>query len=101
VKPHWAVVLTILLGGCVSTKTVVQNRFSTERGCLKDRVRVDDPEGTLYRVRGCDEETTYVCGAVAALKGGVECVERGLPNPPAYQERARPVMPPPDPNIPP
>ena len=94
------VAIAVLLGACVSTKNVVRSRFATEQDCPEDRVVVDEEGGTQYRARGCDKETTYVCGAVAGFRGGVQCVQENLPNPPGYRERDRPVLPPPDPRVP-
>jgi hypothetical protein len=90
-----------LLCSCVTTTDVVRSRFAKEQSCPEDQVRVDEAGGAQYRARGCDKETIYVCDHVAAFKGGVECVQQGLPNPPAYRERAPPVLPPPDPGLPP
>jgi hypothetical protein len=91
-----------LLCACVSTQSVVRSRFAEEQGCPEAQVAVDEEGGTQYRARGCDKETTYVCGAVAtAFKGGVQCVQEGLSNPPGYREPDRPILPPPDPKIPP
>ena len=50
---------------------------------------VDEAGGTQDRARGCDKETTYVCGSVAAFKGGVQCAQEGLGNPPGYRENDR------------
>ena len=61
---------------------------------------VDQEGATQYRARGCAKETAYVCSSMAVMKGGVECVEEGLPNPRGYREPDRPVVPPPDPRIP-
>jgi hypothetical protein len=91
--------IALELGACVSTTSVVRSRFAVEQGCPESQVDVDAEGGTQYRARGCDKETIYVCGAVAGFKGGVQCVQEGLPNPPGYRERERPVMPPPDPRI--
>ena len=55
--------------------------------------------GTRYRAHGCAKETTYVCGAVAAFKGGVQCVEEGLPSPSGYRDPDRSSLPPPDPRM--
>jgi hypothetical protein len=90
----------LLLCDCVSTTSVVRSRFSVEQNCAENQVVVDEAGGTKYRARGCDKETVYVCSAPAAAKGGVQCVEEGLPNPPSYRERDRPVLPPPDPRVP-
>jgi hypothetical protein len=87
------------LAACVSTASVIRSRFATEQKCPEDEVAVDESGGTQYRARGCDKETTYVCGAVAAFKGGVQCVQQGLPSPPGYREHDHPVLPPPDPRI--
>jgi hypothetical protein len=84
---------------CVSTTSTVRSRFATERGCPGDQVTVTAEGGTQYRARGCDKETVYVCGSVASFKGGAQCVEQGLPNPPGYREPEHPVLPPPDPRI--
>jgi hypothetical protein len=88
-----------LLGACVSTTSVVRSRFATEQGCPEDQVAVDEEGGTQYRARGCGKETTYVCGAVAGFKGGVQCVQEGLASPPGVREPDRPVLPPPDPRV--
>jgi hypothetical protein len=90
-----------MLCHCVSTTSVVRSRFAVEQNCPENQVAVDEAGGTRYRARGCDKETAYVCGAPTALKGGVQCVEEGLPNPPSYRETDRPVLPPPDPRVPP
>jgi hypothetical protein len=90
----------LLLASCVSTTSVVRSRFAKEQGCPENQVVVDEARGSLYRARGCDAETTYACSGVAGIRGGVECVQEWLPNPPAYREPARPVLLPPDPRIP-
>ncbi len=95
------IAIALLPCACVSTSSVVRSRFAADQGCPEDQVVVDEEGGTEYRARGCEKQTTYVCGAVAAFKGGVQCVEEGLPNPPRYRERDRPVLPPPDARIPP
>jgi hypothetical protein len=89
-----------LLSSCVTTTDVVRSRFAKEQSCPEDRVQVDEAGGAQYRARGCDKETVYVCTSVAAFKGGAQCVQQGLPNPPDYRERERPVLLPPDPAIP-
>jgi hypothetical protein len=94
-------VFALLLGACVSTTGVVRSRFATEQNCAEDQVTVDQTGAEQYRARGCGQETTYVCGSVAALKGGVQCVQQGLSGPPGYREPERSVLPPPDPRIPP
>jgi hypothetical protein len=91
----------MLLCSCTSTTSVVRSRFATEQGCPEEHVVVDEPGGSLYRARGCEKETTYACSSVAAFKGGVQCVEEGLPNPPGYREPDRQPLPPPDPRVPP
>jgi hypothetical protein len=91
--------ILLLLASCVSTTSVVRSRFAVERGCSEDQVVVDEEGGAQYRARGCEKEATYVCSAVAGFRGGVQCVEEGLPNPPGYHERDRPVLPPPDPKV--
>jgi hypothetical protein len=96
----WFVVaVPLLVCACVGTTSVVRSRFAVAQDCPEDQVVVDQEGATQYRARGCEKETAYVCSATAAMKGGVECVEEGLPNPPAYREPDRPVMPPPDPRI--
>lgn len=91
----------VLLTSCVSTTSVVRTRFAKEQSCPEGNVTVDLEGGSLYRVRGCDKETTYVCGSVAGFNGGVQCAEEeGLPSPPAQRDPGRPVLPPPDPRIP-
>ena len=89
----------LLLCGCVSATSVIRSRFATEQSCPEDQVVVEEGDSTHYRARGCDKETTYVCSAMAAFKGGVQCVQQGLPSPPGYREPERPVFPPPDPRI--
>lgn len=92
--------IALLLGACVSTTSVVRSRFATEQDCPEDQVTVDEEGGTQYRARGCNKETTYVCGSVAAaFKGGIQCVQEGLASPPGAREPERPVLPPPDPKI--
>jgi hypothetical protein len=98
---RWWVCAVPLLCACVSTTSVVRSRFAVEQGCPEDRVVVDEQGGTLYRARGCEKETIYACGAVAAFRGGAQCVQEGLPNPPGYREPDRAVLPPPDPRLPP
>ncbi len=95
-----AAALGSLLSSCLSTTDVVRSRFATEQSCPKDQVRVDEEGGTQYRARGCDKEAVYVCDKVAAFKGGVECVQEGLRNPPGYEEREKPPSPTPDPAVP-
>ena len=90
---------TLWLGACVSTTSVVRDRFATEQSCPEDQVMVDQPGAEQYRARGCDKETRYVCGSAAAFKGGVQCVQEGLSGPPGYREPERPVLPPPDAKI--
>jgi hypothetical protein len=90
----------VLLTSCVSTTSVVRTRFAKEQSCPEDDVTIDLEGGPLYRARGCDKETTYVCGSVAGFKGGVQCVEEGLPSPSAQRDPDRPVLPSPDPRIP-
>jgi hypothetical protein len=91
--------IALLLGACVSTTSVVRSRFATEQGCPEDQVTVDEEGGTQYRARGCNKETTYVCGSVAGLQGGVQCVQEGLASPPGVREPDRPALPPPDPRV--
>jgi hypothetical protein len=79
----------------------VQSRFAAEQNCPEDQVTVDQIGGEQYLAHGCDKETTYVCGAVAAFRGGVQCVQQGLAGPPGSREGERPALPPPDPRIPP
>jgi hypothetical protein len=99
VKRLWLLAIAILLGGCVSTTSVVQERFAKEHGCPKESVVVGELEGTRYGVRGCDKEAICVCSnTLGAFKGGVQCVEQGLPTP-AYRERDNPAPPGPDPGI--
>jgi hypothetical protein len=90
--------MTLLLG-CVSTTSVVRTRFAKEQSCAEADVTVDQASATEYRARGCSAETTYVCSAAAAFKGGVQCVQQGAPSPPGYREPERPVLPPPDPRV--
>ena len=90
----------LLLASCVSTTSVVRSRFAKEQGCPESQVIVDETSATEYRARGCEKETAFVCTAASAFRGGVECVEQGLPAPPGYREANHPVLPPPDPNIP-
>jgi hypothetical protein len=78
----------------------VRSRFATEQRCPENEVTVAEWSGTRYLARGCEKETTYVCGAVVNFKGAVQCMEAGLPNPPGYRERERPVLPTPDPRMP-
>ena len=95
----WIIIATLLCA-CVSTTSVVRSRFAEEQGCPEDQVVVDEGGGTHYRARGCEKETTYVCGSTAAFnRGGIQCVQEGLPNPPGYREREHPVQPMPDPRI--
>jgi hypothetical protein len=94
------IVVAPLVCACVSTHSVIRARFAKEQSCPEDLVAVDEEGGTQYRARGCDKETTYVCGSVAAFKGGVQCVQQDLPNPPGYREPDRSVLPPPDPKMP-
>jgi hypothetical protein len=91
--------IVLPLGACVSTTSVVRSRFAVEQNCPEEQVRVDDWDATKYRARGCQKETTYVCSAVAGFKGGVQCVEEGLPSPPGYRAPDRLLLPPPDPRI--
>ena len=91
--------VSLLLSSCVSTTSVIRTRFSNEQTCPEDRVLVDEEGPTRYRARGCEKEAAYVCSSAAAFKGGVQCVQEGLPNPPAYREPEHPAQPPPDPRI--
>ena len=94
--------MALVLGGCVTTRSVVRDRFAKEHGCPEEKVTVDEPAGARYGVRGCDEEATYVCtNTLIAFKGGAQCIEQGLPNPPDYRARESQALPPPDPRIPP
>jgi hypothetical protein len=88
--------IVLPLGACVSTTSVVRSRFAVEQDCPEDQVLVDAWGGTKYRAHGCEKETTYVCGAVADFKGGVQCVEEGLPSPHGYREPDRSTLLPPD-----
>jgi len=90
----------VVLTSCVSTTSVVRTRFAKEQSCPENHVTIDLEGGSLYRARGCDKETTYVCGSVAGFKGGVQCEEERLPSPPAQRDPDRPVLPPPDPRVP-
>jgi hypothetical protein len=89
----------LLLSGCTSTTSAVRTRFAAEQGCPEDRVTVDEEGGALYRARGCDKEATYACSGVGGFKGGVQCAQEGLANPPGYREPDRPTLPPPDPKL--
>lgn len=91
--------VVLSLGACVSTTSVVRSRFAVEQDCAENQVVVDAWGGTRYRARGCEKETTYVCNAVADFKGGVQCVEEGLPHSAGYREPDRSTLPPPDPRI--
>ena len=94
--------LSPLLCACVSTTSVVRTRFANEQSCPEDQVVVDDDGATHYRARGCEKEASYVCSAgAAASAGSIQCVEQGAPNPPGYREPDRPIVPPPDPRMPP
>ncbi len=85
----------------MSTKSVVQDRFAKEHGCPAQNVTVEEPAGARYGVHGCDTEATYVCShTLAAFRGGVQCVEQGLPSPPGSSEGNKAVPPPLDPRIP-
>jgi hypothetical protein len=84
----------------VSTTSFVQGRFAKEQSCPKDQVTVDEPLYQRYRAHGCGKETTYVCNSTGGFRGGIDCVEEGLQNPPAYRDREHPNIAPPDPNIP-
>ena len=99
-SPSW-LGTALVLCSCTSTTSAVRTRFATEQGCPEDRVVVDEEGGYLYRARGCDKETTYVCGSVAGFKTGAQCAEEGLPSTGGDRERDRPPLPPPDPRIPP
>jgi hypothetical protein len=90
----------LLLASCVSTTSVVRSRFARDQGCPEDQVTVDEASATEYRARGCEKETTFVCSAPSAFRGGVQCVEQGLPAPPGYREAEHPVMAAPDPRVP-
>jgi len=90
--------VSVTLSACVSTTSVVRSRFSVEQHCPEDVVTVSD-QGLQYTARGCNAETTYVCSAAAAARGGVQCVEEGIPSAPAYRDREHPVLPPPDPRV--
>src|SRR5882672_10980244 len=68
-----------LLCACVSTTSVVRSRFAEEQGCPEDQVAVDEAGGTQYRARGCEKETTYVCGAAAAFRGWFSASRKGSP----------------------
>jgi hypothetical protein len=64
---------------CASTASKLQARFAREQACPADLVRVSDEGGQVYRARGCDRSTEYICESFAGMgdpsKG---CRERGL-----------------------
>jgi hypothetical protein len=94
------VLVAPLLCACVTTTSVVRSRFAEEQGCPEDQVAVVEGGGTRYRARGCEKETTYVCGSTAAFnRGGIQWVQEGLPDPPGYREHDRPSPLGPDPRI--
>ncbi len=95
----WISVALFGLASCVTTTSVVRSRFAKEQSCPVDRVTVDGPFAQRYRAHGCDREATYVCTSTGGFKGGGECVEEGLPNPPGYRDREHPNIAPPDPNV--
>jgi len=71
--------IALLLCACVSTTSVIRSRFAAEQNCREDQVVVDEEGGTQYRARGCEKETTYVCGAAAAFRGGFSASRKGSP----------------------
>ncbi len=94
------IAFALLPTACVTTTSVVRDRFATEHRCPAAEVAVAEDSATRYRARGCEHEAAYVCSAGAAFRGGVQCVEEGIANPPSYREPDRSTMPPPDPRVP-
>jgi hypothetical protein len=71
-----ALVVSLVVAGCVSTTTVARDRFANEHGCPTEHVMVGDPAGNRYPVHGCNEQATYICtNTLFAFKGGARCTE--------------------------
>jgi hypothetical protein len=76
-----ALVLVLLATtACASTASKLGARFSRERGCPEDRVRVRETDGVVYRVAGCGQSAEYVCPSFASADSNARnCEERGQP----------------------
>jgi len=73
-----AVAVGLLLGACATTSGKLSARFSRERSCPEDQVRVVGTDGVVYRVTGCGQQTEYVCTSFASTDANARnCEERG------------------------
>jgi hypothetical protein len=74
------IAIASVLTACAATSTLLVERFSRERSCQADRVRVHERGGNEYVAEGCGQRAEYLCQSYAGTASSAnECSERGLP----------------------
>lgn len=64
----------VTLNACAPLSTLLAERFSRERSCQLDSVRVHSDGANAYVATGCGKHTAYVC---PSLTDAGRCEERG------------------------